>query len=57
MSGACLPAEKRARGRGAGVADGWGRAVSGRGDSVARGRAHGRMGRLGHERREGNVGA
>jgi hypothetical protein len=35
-----------------GVADGWGRAVSGRGESVARARVRGWMGRVGHKRRE-----
>jgi hypothetical protein len=44
-------------GDGAGMADGWGQEVSGRGESVARGRARGRMGRVGRKRREGNAGA
>ena len=36
IGGARLPVEERARGRGAGVADGWGQAVSKRGESAAR---------------------
>jgi hypothetical protein len=34
------------------VADGWGRAVSGRGERAARTQARGRMGRVGRKRRE-----